>query len=482
MPLNWTNKVDGQDICSADDVNALAAAIKDLEAAIQNPVTSMLPRIIVSVDSGSVVTASCNGKTVTGTSVNGTCSLDVTDYGTWSISAILNGKTSTSASVTVDAVKIYNAAALEFIQYIYGFTINEAQSDPSTSVTYTDKATAFTKGSSAWDTSPLFKDIKPCLFKNGTVVGYLNRNDYSKFEDGTTADITSGETGDVMIEIPKMAYYMEKSGSVITAKVYVGDDAKSVDSRYSYLPFSRYSEGDRDKIYIGAYLGCVMSNKLRSLSDKSPLANQTIGTSRTQAQTNGMGYQQLTFYPLTLLQILYVIKYGSLNSQTALGKGFVDGNSAVALTGGTNSKGFCFGETTGKYQMKIFGIEDFWGNLFQWVDGLFYDNSYNISTTYKSYNDTGENYLFRNSSGLSSDFSGGYITSSRGNTQTGFIILKASSGSESTYYADFGCLYHNCSFYFGGRWNDGSNSGVFRQGNISQSGAGKYVGSRLCYI
>ena len=40
------------------------------------------------------------------------------------------------------------------------------------------------------------------------------------------------------------------------------------------------------------------------------------------------------------------------DSQTALGRGYVDGNSAYANTGGTNTKGFMFGETTGKQQMK----------------------------------------------------------------------------------------------------------------------------------
>jgi len=481
MPLNWTNKVDGQDICSADDVNALAAAIKDLETAIQNPVTSMLPRIIVSVDSGSVVTASCNGKTVTGTSVNGTCSLDVTDYGTWTISAVLNGKTSTSASVTVDAVKIYNAAALQY-QYVYGFTINEAQSDPTASVTYTDDATAFAKGSSDWDTSPLFKNIKPCLFNNGSVVGYLKRDDYTKFENGTAADITSGSAGDVMVEIPKMAYYMEKSGSVVTCKVFLGNDAKSVDSRYSYLPFSRSSEGDRDKIYIGAYLGYTSSGKLRSLSGKTPTANQTIGTFRTQAQANGTGYQQFTFYPLTLLQLLYIIKYGSLDSQASLGSGFsYSSNLTAAITGGTDLKGFCFGEATGKLQMKIFGIEDFWGNLLQGIDGVFYDSNFNILTTYKSFNNTGNGYLFNNPSGLDGTVYG-YISAIQGTTQTGFI-LKSNKGSSSTYYTDRSSFVAGRLAQFGGDWSGKSENGAFKLLlNNPESSTTSTDGARLCYI
>lgn len=364
---------------------------------------------------------------------------------------------------------------------VYGFTINESESNPTTSVTYTDGATSYMKGSIDWDASPLFKDIKPCLFKDGAVVGYLQKNDYSKFEDGTSADITSGNAGDVMVEIPKMAYYMEKSGSTITAKVFVGDGAGSVDSRYSYLPFSRDTEGDRYKIYIGAYLGYNLSGKLRSLSGKTPTGNQSIGTFRTQAQANGTGYQLLPFYPLTLLQILYILKYGSLDSQTALGRGYVDGDSAATTTGGTNAKGFCFGETTGKQQMKIFGIEDFWGNLRQWIDGLYSDSNRTILTTYKSFNDTGSGYPFSNSSGLGAN-TGGYMTATQGGTQTGFT-LKAASGSETTYYADGAYLSAGCLPVFGGFVSPASYTGAFHLFvNYSASRADAEFGARLCYI
>ena len=510
------------------------------------------PQIIVTVDTGSVITCTDGTTTLTGTST-GSYTFEIPNYGTWTVFATLNGETSSTESIVIDTVKIY-AVELTFFSstitvtvdsgstvtcaksgtttqtetstdtavftvtetgiytitatkdgetasgtvsitasgqsmtialaytHTYGFTINEAESNPTASVTYTDESTSYTKGSSSWDTSPLFANIKPCLFKDGVVVGYLQRNDYAKFENGTAADITSGSAGDVMVEIPKMAYYMEKSGNIITCKVLIGDvDAKTVDARYSYLPFSRDNEGDRDKIYIGAYLGYNLSSKLRSLSGKTPTETQTIGAFRTLAQANGAGYQQLPFYQLTLLQILYIMKYGSLDSQTALGRGYVDGNAAATATGSTNAKGFCFGETTGKQQMKIFGIEDFWGNLYQWVDGLFCNASWNILTTYKSFNDTGSGYLFNTSSGLSADV-GGYMSASQGNSKAGFNA-KATSGSASTYYADGATLYAGCLPYFGGYWAYASNAGAFPlRVYYSASDAYSYLGARLCFI
>ena len=175
------------------------------------------------------------------------------------------------------------------------------------------------------------------------------------------------------------------------------------------------------------------------------------------------------------------MKYGSLDSQTALGRGYVDGNAAATATGGTNAKGFCFGETTGKQQMKIFGIEDFWGNLYQWIDGLYSNASWTILTTYKAFNDTGSGYLFSNSSGNSAN-TGGYMTKAQGGTQTGFNI-KASSGSETTYFADYANLNADCLPYFGGSWAFASNAGAFRLCvSRSASGASSDIGARLCYI
>lgn len=57
-------------------------------------------QIIVTVTSGATVTATKGSKVVSGTSVNGTCTLTVPEAGTWSVEATLNGQTSDPKSVT----------------------------------------------------------------------------------------------------------------------------------------------------------------------------------------------------------------------------------------------------------------------------------------------------------------------------------------------------------------------------------------------
>ena len=68
--------------------------------AIQAIQTGTELQIIVSVTSGATVTATKGSKVVSGTSVNGTCTLTVPEAGTWSVTATLNGQTSDTKSVT----------------------------------------------------------------------------------------------------------------------------------------------------------------------------------------------------------------------------------------------------------------------------------------------------------------------------------------------------------------------------------------------
>ena len=68
--------------------------------AIQAIQTGTELKIIVSVTSGATVTATKGSLSVSGTSVDGTCTLTVPEAGTWSVKATHNGQTSDTKSVT----------------------------------------------------------------------------------------------------------------------------------------------------------------------------------------------------------------------------------------------------------------------------------------------------------------------------------------------------------------------------------------------
>lgn len=164
----------------------------------------------------------------------------------------------TAGIVTVDNTSRATATPQPYA--IYGVSIDLTNSNPLTAVTYTDGAVGVAKGSAAWDAMAIFKDIKPCVLLNGVVQYYLNPNDFSKKADGTAADITSGAAGDVMIEIPKIGFKITTVGNTLTVKI----TENPADSNYKYYAHTRATEGDRNKLYVGAFLGYNLSSKFRS--------------------------------------------------------------------------------------------------------------------------------------------------------------------------------------------------------------------------
>ena len=70
-------------------------------SAIQAIQTGTELKIVVSVTSGATVTATKGSKVVSGTAVNGTCTLTVPEAGTWSVKATLSGQTSDTMNVSV---------------------------------------------------------------------------------------------------------------------------------------------------------------------------------------------------------------------------------------------------------------------------------------------------------------------------------------------------------------------------------------------
>ena len=115
-------------LTNTTDLTKVAAAIREkggtsdslvypdgFVVAIQAIQTGTELQIIVTVESGATVTATKDSLSVSGTSVNGTCTLTIPEEGDWTVSATLGGETSTST--TVNVVSSYDAT-LTFISTI----------------------------------------------------------------------------------------------------------------------------------------------------------------------------------------------------------------------------------------------------------------------------------------------------------------------------------------------------------------------------
>lgn len=355
---------------------------------------------------------------------------------------------------------------------IYGVAIADANTNPETAVTYTDNAIGMTGGSTSWDSLYPFNDIRPFLVKDGVEVVELNKNDFTKNISGGSVDITSGASGDVMIRFPKIWWKMYKEGG----NQYVKYATKQVDSTWKALAHINSRTGlECEYVYISAYLGYAEVGKLRSLSGRTPTVSTAIATFRLQAQANGDNYNQIGFYQLTMLQILYLIRYKNLDSQTALGRGYVDGNSGKTNTGGTNLKGMYYGEPTGKLQMKFAGLEDFWGNCFYYIDGFRTNSSNAMQIATKDFNDNGTGATVY-PSGIGA--TGGYMSDIQGTTETAFNI-KTANGSATTRYSDYAYLYGGYFAAFGGSWSNASSAGAFRLYVANGASGDSYIAARF---
>ena len=366
---------------------------------------------------------------------------------------------------------------------VYGVRIDTTDSNPETACEYTDNAVgmlaahgnngAFNGGD--WLTRYPFNSIRPCLFKNGAVVGYLNPDNFAQFENGTDADIESGDAGDVMIEIPKFYYKIGRNGNYVEVKI-----ANALMAGFTDYAFS-YKGESKDKFYIGAYLGYKDSNnKLRSLTGKTVTGNITIGAARTAAQANGAGYEQLSFNKLTALQVLYVVMFKNLNSQAALGQGYTSASN-FRDTGATDEKGMTYGTNTAASAddtVKFLGIEDFYGNLYQWVDGYVSGNNI-VLVADGNFNDTGDGY---ESHARHGSVSYSYIKDVEGDNILAFTP-KTGGASTTTYYADYGHIGNSaCVPYFGGYFGNGAYAGAFRlYCYYSASDAYPSIGARLTF-
>lgn len=387
---------------------------------------------------------------------------------------------STSGGINTDGSQIVSVTPVA--EKIYTIRIDQSNSNPLTCCTYADDAIGMTKGSSEWDA--IF-GYKPCIMKDGVVQGYLNPNDFTKYENGTDAPITDTNY-DVMIEFPRMGLDISTSGTFITIKL---TDAQN-DSNFQYLAHKR-GNVQKNYFYLGAYIASgsldgtgISVLEIRSTSGYIPLVEATLTNLIAGAHKRGTGYEIMGFYQWIYIQALYVMKYGNLDSQTALGKGYVNGGSSQ-IAGGTNRSGMCYGDpNNGTSRVKLFGLEDVWGNVYQRICGLYSNASRNLLTTTDNFstniNESAWEYSI--DSGVTSNISG-YMTESQGSNNGGFIAKSVSSGSSTTYYSDISQLYTRSFPIVGGYWSSNDSSGIFRC-NVSESLSSTYTytGTRIMYL
>ena len=213
--------------------------------------------------------------------------------------------------------------------------------------------------------------------------------------------------------------------------------------------------------------------------------NVAGGTEISYATANGTGYYIETFADRILINLLLMLIGKSTNTQATFGNGHYTGGSQAShlLKSGTmNDKGLFYGTNGTGVGVKVFGMENYWGNQWRRTAGLL-----NVSGTQKykltaPYNDSGSDYNTV-SGGTPDGTSGGYVNKMI-YTSDGAMITKTASGSDSTFYAD-GMWFNNSQTdyaLFGGNCANGLYCGAFACAlNSTLSLAAWNAGAALSY-
>lgn len=249
----------------------------------------------------------------------------------------------------------------------------------------------------------------------GKLTQAVDRNPAGTENPDASLQFASGTIVQVMVEQPKFYYKVvpleieKKKKGGITRKVryYVSDTPKA---GFKLHPAFIENGNENEKIYLAAFEGSLYDSSastyilddsqvadfaadlLCSIANAKPLSgltqNATRANVRKLAEKRGSGWEQAYIATASASQMLMLIEYASFNMQSAIGQGAVnktdDGSSNMAeATGVTINLGNASGTASnanGVQFVSYRGEENFWGNIWGWIDGI---NEYMDATTHE---------------------------------------------------------------------------------------------------
>jgi hypothetical protein len=365
------------------------------------------------------------------------------------------------------------------------------------------------------------RNMRRCVINDsGVVQYYLDENDSTKKADGTSATLTGGD-GMVMVEIPKFYTKRVVSGTVTTW--FVSDYALT---GYTVHPAFVKDGVEVAKRYYSAYDACYLdatdsayksglnlddltssldlaNDKLSSVSGVYPIVGVTRAECRSLAANRGSGWRQLDFTLWSAVQLLYLTEHQSFYSQAILGDGNTNGgyigssvtqsDSPHTIAGASNGWGNystngsqpSAGAKPGTAFMVYRGIENLYGNCWNWADGI----NVNVTTN-------GNVHVTNNSADFADDTSTNMTLISTTAPTTSeyvsaiaaidnyFIASSVSGGSSSTYLTDywFGSTSSDRVVRVGGAASSGATAGAFAVNATADSSvANRSSGARLAF-
>lgn len=374
----------------------------------------------------------------------------------------------------------------------------------------------------AFDSINAFGGRKRCnVADDGTVTAYYGDSGYT-----TTGKNAAGTPVQVMVEQPKFYYKVVpmvlekgvKGMKIRKARYYVSDTLKP---GFKVHPAFVENGNVNPYIYLAAFEGSLFdssanayildnaqvadfaADKLSSIAGTKPAGgdtqNLTRANTRLLARKRGSGWEQAYAATAAASQLLMLIEYASFNMQTAIGRGNTDQGSSAAniqYTGATVSLGNASGAVTNANGIQIIsyrGEENFWGNIWTWVDGMNEENpdpfesgqAGTLHVADHGFADNSKASPYKNT-GIHPIQGSGYVSAFGYSEEFDWLFIAVEySGSDALPVGDY--AWNNNSGWrvarLGGCCANGSSAGAFCWGlDIAASGRSWAIGGRLVYV
>lgn len=279
----------------------------------------------------------------------------------------------------------------------------------------------------------------------------------------------------VMVKIPEFYYKIERVGSIF--RYYVADrpvDGLSLHPGSGDNYLARYEAGEASSGTLGFILA--------SYSGAAPSVSKTRSTFRDYARNMASGFQLRDIAAWCAYDLLYLVEYADWDGQKKIAQGLVN-NPSVNKTGLTDAMVYHTGRanSSDNSAVQYRWIENPWGNVREWVDGINFQNrtAYICTDPTKYADDTTANYT---STGVTLSSTTGWIKGLGLSTDFPWAYLpNEPGGSSTTYIPDY--MYSGGGWRVldvGGSYSDKISGGLFYfNASLESSRSGSLIGARL---
>ena len=292
-------------------------------------------------------------------------------------------------------------------------------------------------------------------------------------------EIVEDDACGTLVKIPKFWYKLTQNGNGIKIQIA---DAEADGFSVSPAHMDRGDgAGERDVVYVGRYHGINSgADSYKSWTGYTPAGSITRNDARANTKKLGTGVWQWDWAMHLTIQLLYIVEFADWNSQKCIGYG-CGNNSAKQANGASDNMPYHTGtmqtaRTTYGVGVQYRHIEGLWDNVYDWVDGCYYNSSgLNLILNPANFSDS--------SGGTPVGVPSNGYPSALGVKTAGpypVFIPTAAAGSDSTYVPD------NWNFNasgpcldVGGSYYRSLNLGLFCVYYNSASNSYAYIGSRL---